>query len=639
MPDKTLNTSLYALDGLRERTRSGIGCSRNPHAVDQRRIDELDYQSRKIDVSRTRSGAHLVYDKWKVLGAPPRQRTVSRRLLKANQRSQHPSQFRKPLSIALHHIGLRKETLIPLYVNIKVSTFFSPYMGTDDHCTMVWRAPGKRHNRILANEWHTSLAADIIFWRAVACDCRSAFFFLLLGTWVSGSWTRPYVPHLLQFLAGIPGAIFQRVNARPHAARALKDCLRLVETSSWRARSPDVFPSRACYPVFVTRRPTFVDPPSASGQHPASDGLLARSCCIVYLSARRRDALLKMSAPQHLKSNPMIPIKAPYDRVKRCRERKTYIKASERVNVDVFTQNKRPCPQHSHAPIFNLEGGELFCPDRDSSPTGILSPLPPVSPPPPEQTRDRDSYESARATRRRRARTQLTSLSAVKPGSISGRGIPKFLQIIVPDDAAGRRVSSGISRFSCPFIPALLHPHLALSSSALKTSVLETANPAFVSPIAGWWRGFLQAASPGGCCNIVVIPGVLMYWKYQARRDRLEGGGREHPLDVRGRTERSWYCSEEGAKGRKAYETPNTKQRMLEYFPVKFAEKSYLPGHVRTGIIVQHHTTRAHHPRTFFFMAVTTEMLQCFAVYLTVEDGPLLWKLDQQRSSAIGEDS
>ncbi|KAJ8894397.1 hypothetical protein PR048_007048 [Dryococelus australis] len=36
----------------------------------------------------------------------------------------------------------------------------------------------------------------------------------------------------------------------------------------------------------------------------------------------------------------------PYDLVKRCREYKINIKASERVNVDVFTQNKRPCPQH-----------------------------------------------------------------------------------------------------------------------------------------------------------------------------------------------------------------------------------------------------------------------------------------------------
>ncbi|KAJ8890376.1 hypothetical protein PR048_009884 [Dryococelus australis] len=56
-----------------------------------------------------------------------------------------------------------------------------------------------------------------------------------------------------------------------------------------------------------------------------------------------------------------------------------------------------------HSILTSTEGGELFCPDRDSS-------RPPMSPP--EQTRDRDSHESARATKHRRARTQLTSLSA-----------------------------------------------------------------------------------------------------------------------------------------------------------------------------------------------------------------------------------
>ncbi|KAJ8876137.1 hypothetical protein PR048_024046 [Dryococelus australis] len=44
--------------------------------------------------------------------------------------------------------------------------------------------------------------------------------------------------------------------------------------------------------------------------------------------------------------------KTPYDRVKRCRERKKYIKASERVNVDVFVQkNTAVSPTQPH-PIF-----------------------------------------------------------------------------------------------------------------------------------------------------------------------------------------------------------------------------------------------------------------------------------------------
>ncbi|KAJ8884427.1 hypothetical protein PR048_016284 [Dryococelus australis] len=40
--------------------------------------------------------------------------------------------------------------------------------------------------------------------------------------------------------------------------------------------------------------------------------------------------------------------KTPYDRVKRCRERKINIKAPERVNVDIFAQNKRPRSSLGH---------------------------------------------------------------------------------------------------------------------------------------------------------------------------------------------------------------------------------------------------------------------------------------------------
>ncbi|KAJ8898078.1 hypothetical protein PR048_003438 [Dryococelus australis] len=42
--------------------------------------------------------------------------------------------------------------------------------------------------------------------------------------------------------------------------------------------------------------------------------------------------------------------KTSYDRVKRCWGRKINIKASERVNVSVFAENKRPCPQDSTQP-------------------------------------------------------------------------------------------------------------------------------------------------------------------------------------------------------------------------------------------------------------------------------------------------
>ncbi|KAJ8890287.1 hypothetical protein PR048_009795 [Dryococelus australis] len=48
-----------------------------------------------------------------------------------------------------------------------------------------------------------------------------------------------------------------------------------------------------------------------------------------------------------------------------------------------------------------------------------------------------------------------------EPGSIRGRATPGFSLVgIVPDDGAGRRIFSGISRFPRPCIPVLLHSQL-----------------------------------------------------------------------------------------------------------------------------------------------------------------------------------
>ncbi|KAJ8888315.1 hypothetical protein PR048_007802 [Dryococelus australis] len=70
------------------------------------------------------------------------------------------------------------------------------------------------------------------------------------------------------------------------------------------------------------------------------------------------------------------------------------------------------------------------------------------------------------------------SLYQGEPGSIhggkkrvGGGGHFRFSHVgIVPEDAAGRRVSSGISRLPLPCIPVLLHIHISSHSSALKTS-------------------------------------------------------------------------------------------------------------------------------------------------------------------------
>ncbi|GFS61444.1 DDE_3 domain-containing protein [Trichonephila clavipes] len=49
-------------------------------------------------------------------------------------------------------------------------------------------------------------------------------------------------PHVEPFLNGLPGAIFQQDNARPHTASVAQDLLRLFRTLPWPARSPDSSP-------------------------------------------------------------------------------------------------------------------------------------------------------------------------------------------------------------------------------------------------------------------------------------------------------------------------------------------------------------------------------------------------------------
>ncbi|KAJ8874823.1 hypothetical protein PR048_022712 [Dryococelus australis] len=76
--------------------------------------------------------------------------------------------------------------------------------------------------------------------------------------------------------------------------------------------------------------------------------------------------------------------------------------------------------------------------------------------------------------RRGQAAVSLLASHQGEPGSIPGRVTPGFWQVgIVPDDASGRRVFSGISRFPRPFIPAMLHSHLTSSSSVLKSSLRD----------------------------------------------------------------------------------------------------------------------------------------------------------------------
>ncbi|GFX41594.1 transposable element Tcb2 transposase [Trichonephila clavipes] len=73
----------------------------------------------------------------------------------------------------------------------------------------------------------------------IACDSRSTLI-MMRGTLTGQRYVDDILqPHVGIFLNGLPGAIFQQDNARPHTARVAQDFLRHFQTLPWPARSPD----------------------------------------------------------------------------------------------------------------------------------------------------------------------------------------------------------------------------------------------------------------------------------------------------------------------------------------------------------------------------------------------------------------
>ncbi|GFU90405.1 DDE_3 domain-containing protein [Trichonephila clavipes] len=105
--------------------------------------------------------------------------------------------------------------------------------------------------------------------------------------------------HVRPFLNGLPRAIFQQGNARPHTARVAQDFLRHFQTLPWPARSPDLSPLEHVWDQLKRQMPSChsvhdlelavqdlwaSDNVSASGQHKVSNQFNAGPCGGMYCS-------------------------------------------------------------------------------------------------------------------------------------------------------------------------------------------------------------------------------------------------------------------------------------------------------------------------------------------------------------------
>ncbi|GFV61369.1 transposable element Tcb2 transposase [Trichonephila clavipes] len=146
--------------------------------------------------------------------------TISRHLAEANLKSKRP--FRAlPLipghrQLRLQWCQARSMWNVTDWQQVVLSDESRFVLGTDDNRVQVWRHPAY-------DSWSTLIVM-----------CRT-----LMG--------QRYVDYILRqnvrpFLNGLPGAIFQQDNARPHTARVAQDFLRQFQTLPWPAHSPDLSP-------------------------------------------------------------------------------------------------------------------------------------------------------------------------------------------------------------------------------------------------------------------------------------------------------------------------------------------------------------------------------------------------------------
>ncbi|GFT75132.1 transposable element Tcb2 transposase [Trichonephila clavipes] len=146
--------------------------------------------------------------------------TISRHLADANLKSKRP--FRA-LPLTPEHPQLRLQWCqarsmwnVTDWQKVVFSDESRFVLGTDDNRVRMWRRP--------------------------AYDSRSTLI-VMRGTLTGQRYIDDIIrPHVGPFLNGLPGAIFQQDNARPHTARVAQDSLRHFQTIPWQARSPDLSP-------------------------------------------------------------------------------------------------------------------------------------------------------------------------------------------------------------------------------------------------------------------------------------------------------------------------------------------------------------------------------------------------------------
>ncbi|UYV60864.1 Transposase [Cordylochernes scorpioides] len=126
-------------------------------------------------------------------------------------------------------------------------------LSSDSRRVRLWRRRGERSILAAIVERPTVRQRGIMVWGAIAYDSRSPLL-PIQGTMTAQRYVDDVLrPVTLPYLQGVPNALYQQDNARPHTGRISQQALQDVQMLPWPPYSPDLSPIEHVWDIIGRR--------------------------------------------------------------------------------------------------------------------------------------------------------------------------------------------------------------------------------------------------------------------------------------------------------------------------------------------------------------------------------------------------